>query len=395
MFYQAKADLEKEARAAIEMAKSLVQTDISVAQLQRILHSNRDLSVVSSHTQQTPTTFAQSLWEAVFADPHPTHTLITKSGKSITVTANSLAELEEITATMVNVFFIFLFALLVTLFTLRFAVNTRLKPLAELRAGLDSLKDGQFEVSRASTDIAEIQTLIEHYNNLIATLETKETQVTELRKRLADLQEDERRRLARELHDNLGQLITGINVQTYMLTRQKDNPDYIAQACAVIQQQREAVQNGVKELTNQLYPVFLQKLGLIPSLEQLVQTWQSIHNVAAEWRSETEHIEQDLTRDTHIYRITQEVLNNIAKHAEATKVWVNLTENEKGVTLRIQDNGKGMNIPSPESSGLGLDSIRERAAILGAALSLTSDSSGTLVELCVPINTAAQSPEEV
>ena len=394
MLYQAKADIEQEGRAALAMAQALVESGIDEQQLVHILNESRNLRVVTRELLVSEPSQLQGFFDQFFAGAHPMITLVTEAGETVYVQANSVAEFEEITATVVNVFIIFIIALFVTLFTLRFTINSRLKPLSELCSGLDSLQVGNFELNKSSTDIAEINTLISHYNNLISSLVKQDKQLVELRKRLAALQEDERRRLARELHDNLGQLITGINVQTYMLSRQKDNPEYIDKACAVIQQQCDAVQQGVKELTNQLYPVFLQKLGLVPSLEQLIQTWQSIHNIEVEWSVAPPIVPKELTRDTHIYRITQEAFNNIAKHAEATKVEVTLALDTGLLMLRIHDNGKGINQSEAEIVGLGLDSMRERAAILRAQITLTSDDSGTLVELRVPLSDTQSQTKE-
>ncbi|GGF73220.1 sensor histidine kinase [Alteromonas lipolytica] len=385
MFYQARSDITREGQGALQLAQTLAEANLDTTTLKQVLQNSRHLSVITGQESREvePTGGFLEQW---LAPQSPVTVITSASGQQFRVRANSGAEFDEITATVSNVLFIFVLALLLTLFTLRYAVNTRLKPLAELCRGLDSIQSGQFTLSAASTDIAEIHTLIEHYNNLISSLASKETQVATLRQRLSALQENERRLLARELHDNLGQLITGITVQTYMLEQQKHNPDFIVKACATIQQQCDAVHQGMKDLTNQLYPVFLGKLGLTTSIAQMIQTWQDIHQIEVSWLPDAATIATNLNRDTQVYRITQEIFNNIAKHAKATEVTVSLTANDDDLTLQVTDNGRGFVLPdNTQTAGLGLESMQERASLLGGHLNVRTNSSGTTVTLVAPL----------
>lgn len=384
MFYQARADISEEGEAALQLAETLAEASLDTDTLTRLLHNSRHLTVIehANAAAQLPLTGPLEKWLA----PPPARTTIrSASGDTITVIANSAAEFNEIIATVATVLFVFVLALLLTLFTLRYAVNKRLKPLAELCQGLESIQSGQFRLSAASTDIAEIHRLIEHYNNLIGSLASKETQVAGLRQRLSALQENERRLLARELHDNLGQLITGITVQTYMLEQQKQNPDFIVKACATIQHQCDAVHQGMKDLTNQLYPVFLNKLGLTTSIAQMIQTWQDIHQIEVHWLPDAATIATNLDRDTQIYRITQEIFTNIAKHANATVVTIGLTTTLDQLTLFVRDNGQGFSSEESKAAGLGLQSMHERASLLGGRLNVETHDKGTTVTLVAPL----------
>lgn len=398
LFNQAQTDLEKEHQAALQMALRLGESALPADKLESIIHSSRNLSFRQDDNTSGSESFIYQILMPYLTSSSKSVTIHDATGQPLRVFMNNHAEIEEISATVVNVFFIFLLALLLTLFTLRYAVQTRLKPLNELCSGLDSLKEGQYELSTASTDIAEIHKLIEHYNTLIGSLEIKESQVGKLRKRLSALQENERRLLARELHDNLGQLITGITVQTYMLTQQKNNPDYIAKACSYIQQQCDAVHQGMKELTKQLYPVFLSKLGLLQSLKQLTQSWQDIHQVDVSWSEHQSQLNNNLVRDTQIYRFAQEALNNIAKHANATQVSVLFSVSDHSLFLEIKDNGSGFrpldNQTDGLADGLGLESMHERANLLGGTFQLQTNRSGTTVTLSVPIETETELNDE-
>lgn len=387
MFYQARADIQQEESAAMKVAKVLADSKLSVDTIHAIVENNRGIRLASEARPATGF-IQQNLAPFFFIEPATT-TITAHNGESIIVEANNQPEINEIIDTVLNVFFIYLIALAITLFTLRYAINSRLKPLAELCEGLRSLNAGDLKLAEMSTDIAEIHTLIKHYNNLISGLSVKETLVSNLRKRLSALQENERRLLARELHDNLGQLITSITVQSYMLKQQKNNPEYIVKACENISSQCHSVHQGMKEITQQLYPVFLNKLGLISALQQMTQSWQDIHQIDVVWRSVKHQIEPDLHRDTQIYRCIQEALNNIAKHANATEVVITIHLFDDELSFSVEDNGVGFEV-TQQQQGLGLVSMHERAQLVGGKMKIDSNSNGTRVVLHVP----CKSPEE-
>lgn len=384
MFMQARADVHKEGRAAFSQAQTLAASDISLETLKLLLQSNRDLVLLSE--PPTPHSAQESSWSFnhIFTPIPPQAVQHALSGETLWIAANADAELDEIATTVIQVLSIFFVALLVTLFSLRYAVNSRLRPLAKLCDGLDSMTTGNYQYSGDATDIAEIQTLIDHYNSLTQSLQRKENQVVSLRKRVAAIQEQERQSLARELHDNLGQLITGITVQTYMLSQQREHPEFVAKACEQIQQQCNAVHQGMKEVTSQLYPVFLHRLGLVRSIHQVVQSWQDIHPVNVSWQEDCAPFEANLERDTQVYRIVQEALNNIAKHAQADQVDIHLNTDANNLLMTIRDNGTGFT-PDTNHRGLGLESMQERAKLANGRLLIDSSDKGTSLSLSIPV----------
>lgn len=384
MFHQARADIAKEGQSAIRMAQQLSSQAVPSDVMMNILSHSRHVDIAVVDDESNNKAKLSSFWTTLLGDSVAPVTLSMPDGTQLIVRANNHAELLEISATMINVLLIFVFALMLTLGTLRYAVKSRMKPLTELCSRLDSIKKGDYQQMVVATDIAEIDSLISHYNNLSQGLATKQFQVASLRQRIAALQENERQLLARELHDNLGQLMTGITVQTYMLKQQKHNPQYVEQACERIQQQCDAVHRGMKELTHQLYPVFLNRLGILGSLKELTQSWQDIHQIAVTWHCNCDSMKGDLYRDTQLYRIAQEALNNIAKHANATKVSVSVKIGKRDIYLIISDNGQGLT-PHEKAAGLGLESMAERAKLLHGELTISSSQDGTTIHLHSPL----------
>jgi two-component system sensor histidine kinase UhpB len=396
MYFQAKTDIADESEAAMSMATTLVAQNISAAEIQSILKYSRHLTVeiIDSPTASLiSNTSSHNFWASLDEVAKPI-SLPLDDQRQLVIRPNYRAELNEIINTVEDVFFIFIFALILTLTSLHYAVNSRLRSLVELSSALDSLGDGDFEVAVKRTDIAEINTLVNHYNHLAKALSVKQAQVMKLRHRLTALQENERRLLARELHDNLGQLMTGISVQTYMLLQQKNAPEYIEQGCRTIQQQCDHVQAGIRELTDQLYPVSLNRLGLVESIHQLVDKWQEIHNIEVHWFTNQSPLDYEPNRDTHIYRIFQEILNNIVKHASATQVNIAIVKECAILKIKVQDNGVGLPASLPTSSGLGMQSMRERASLIGAAFTINNSHNifgrGVSIDLTIPVTKTSE-----
>jgi len=205
-------------------------------------------------------------------------------------------------------------------------------------------------------------------------------------------QENERQRIASELHDSLGQRLVVINnmAQLMMRSHNKGNPinseamqEISAEAALAIQETREISYN--------LRPFQLDRLGLTKAIEIVLRTVGSasgIHTV-----SKLDNIDSSLPKELRInfYRIVQESLNNIMKHAQATEVDVRITRSEEGVVLSIRDNGIGFNSANRPSkggkSGFGLTGMEERAHSLGGTFRVRSaPSQGTVMTVEIPID---------
>lgn len=385
MFTQAKKDVDRETFSAMLMAEALTRQNIPVAQLKTALELDRHLST----TMVAATAAADSLVDhtsrsttpsIVYQDP-------VFEDQRLLISPNPDAEVEEIQATVLQVFGIFILSLFLTLKSLRVAIRARLKSLHSLSQALTSIPEGHYHVKVDKCDINEINDLIQHYNTMADSLAKKHSQVLRLRARVADLMENERRSLAREIHDNLGQLVTGISVQSYMLKQQSHNQIFVRKYAAAIVQQCEDIQSGFRVLTNQLYPVALSRVGLIAGLQDLCEHWQEIHNIPVSFNGSGDLVNQ-IDRDTHIYRIAQEALNNVAKHARATKVSMSAQVEANQLILQVKDNGVGLQQETnPEIHSLGLESMRDRASLIHAQFDIEPWAQGVVIRLVVPIET--------
>ena len=192
--------------------------------------------------------------------------------------------------------------------------------------------------------------------------------------RLVTVQEDERRRIARDIHDHLGQQMTALRMAIDALSALTPPHSPLAlQASRAAAVARELDQS-IDSLTWDLRPVALEQMGLSAALAHLVRAWSHRFGIAAEFQSvgpETAALHGHV--EIHLYRIVQEALHNIYKHARAQTVAVVLESTDSDIKLMVEDDGVGFDpaaVTQPQQ--LGLVSMRERATLLGGVLDIES-----------------------
>jgi signal transduction histidine kinase len=220
-----------------------------------------------------------------------------------------------------------------------------------------------------------------------------ENEIKALFTRLVSAQEDERRRIARDVHDQLGQQMTAVRINLEGLQRRTDLDTPCAESVERTMRLAEELDRSIDFLAWELRPAALDHLGLPAALAHLVGGWSERFHVPADYdtvgingvrlRSEVE---------ANLYRLTQEALHNVYKHARATHVSVLLERRDHQIVLVVEDNGRGFTIAdvSPEAGpSLGLVSMRERAALFGGELTIESTPEfGTSLTVRVPITDA-------
>lgn len=215
-----------------------------------------------------------------------------------------------------------------------------------------------------------------------------------LTQNLYSIQEGERRHLARELHDELGQWLTAIHAEAQAIEGMLDGKEHkIAASVQAISESAGEMHKVIRNMLHQLRPALLDELGLADSLRELVNQWHSHHGSI----SCALVMEGDLNgfgENTNItaYRIIQEALSNIAKYAEADRVAVKLwrepgeTPDADVLVLSVEDNGKGFD-PDRLSKGFGLLGMRERAIAAGGKFSLLNNPGmGVRINVSLPLN---------
>jgi len=206
-----------------------------------------------------------------------------------------------------------------------------------------------------------------------------------LSQRSMQVQEEERRNLARELHDELGQSLNAIKVDAVAIRDNSATLPEIHRGAVSIIEVSSQVYDVVRSLMRRLRPVALDELGLRSAVQYSVEQWQRRHaGVRCAFTADGELDDLDEQTNITLYRLVQECLTNVAKHAGATQVSISLTRAVHELRFSFSDNGKGFD-PSQRPRGLGLVGLRERAEALGGRLELDSaPGRGVQVKAVIP-----------
>jgi two-component system sensor histidine kinase UhpB len=220
-----------------------------------------------------------------------------------------------------------------------------------------------------------VQELQAAFNEMLDRLEGERR---ESARRAVMAQEAERRRIARELHDELGQTLTGVLLQADALGRDPSP--------AAIEQTRESARRGLEEvrrIARDLRPDLLGELGLFSSLHALATTFTRHTGVPVDRDLSPSLPTLEDASEVVLYRVAQEALTNVARHAGARHVRMTLSHTRRGVHLVVEDDGRGL--ASGTADGAGITGMRERALLVRGRLALAAlPSGGTRVTLSIP-----------
>ena len=189
-------------------------------------------------------------------------------------------------------------------------------------------------------------------------------------RRVVEAQELERRRLARELHDQTGQELTGVLLSLRAIEEAED-PEALAKAVAAVREQVVQTLHDVRRLAVELRPKVLDDFGLVAAVERLAQTFQDQTGLALDLETQLGDKRLPGEIETALYRMVQEGLTNVVKHGQAGRVSIVLALSSKAITAVIEDDGRGFE-PDQNHEGMGLDGMRERLGLLGGRLKIES-----------------------
>lgn len=209
--------------------------------------------------------------------------------------------------------------------------------------------------------------------------------------RIVTAQDEERRMIARELHDEVGQSLAAIRVELSLAQRAPADAATSAARMESLRAITEGTLNTIRDLSHLLHPAMLDDLGLVAALESLTVGFTSRHDIACEFAHENLDERLPPLLEAAIFRIVQETLNNVARHARARHCRVSVRRTGEHVQVSVTDDGVGFERPDGDeaggTAGLGLIGIRERAALFGGTLHVTSaPDRGTriFVQLVIP-----------
>ena len=219
-------------------------------------------------------------------------------------------------------------------------------------------------------------------------VDSRTNELQRLSVRLMTLQDQERRRIARDLHDGLGQelAVAKMVLDKILLQKtEKPNDESWTQASSIIDR---AIQQ-VRTMSHLLHPPLLDEVGLLSALSWYVDGLAKRSGLETSLDVQPREFPRLSTElETAVFRIIQEALTNVFRHSEAQKVWINLSHNNGRISVAVRDDGRGVDKRiaelRPESIGVGLGGMKQRARELGGELRLIDAQPGTLVEITIP-----------
>jgi two-component system, NarL family, sensor histidine kinase UhpB len=259
-------------------------------------------------------------------------------------------------------------------------------PLRRIERTIQAVRSGNTaaRVPEGTLTDQEIERLAETLNAMLDELEHARRQQVALSTQVLTAQEEERRRISRELHDDTAQSLTSLLLYANALEQGEDRREQ-RQALAEIRNAVSHSLEGIRRLARELRPFALDDLGLAAALESHVQEFARRTNIRASFTHTCANCRLPGPIELALFRVAQEALTNVAKHAEARETSIRLTCSEHLAALSIRDDGHGFDV-SASSSNVGLYSMRERIALVRGALTIASSEQGTEVRAEVPLD---------
>jgi two-component system sensor histidine kinase UhpB len=266
-----------------------------------------------------------------------------------------------------------------------FTAGATLRPLRDLGQGLTRMRGGNYQDMIPAAGPPEIRKSCEEANELARTLSRLNQDNRSLLRKIVSLQDDERRDLARELHDELGPLLFGIRANTVALLEAvpQDRAQLDASAEGVVQSV-EALQQANRRILDRLRPLYIHELGLEKSIQTLLRNAGS----QAPELELTSKIDDSLTDvdgllSQTIYRVIQEGVTNVLRHARASSMNVEAAIRDRQLRIEISDDGVGF--PNENLFGRGLTGMHERVRALGGTFQLLREDGRTCIRCRLPV----------
>jgi signal transduction histidine kinase len=302
-----------------------------------------------------------------------------------------------------------------TVFVAYFFARSITQPLQRTAALAEQIRRGNYSHRMEENIGGEIGSLAKAINEMADRVEERTAEITKRNEKLTSeiverkiaqdrlqnlshkivrLQEEERRRVSRELHDGINQLLVSVkykieNFEEKFSHSPQQALDDIKKAGIFL---GEAI-SEVRRVSHDLRPSVLDDLGLMPAISNLIRRFSERNLIDVEVKGLENHFERlPADVETALYRIVQEALMNIEKHANATHVVINMTRTDNNITIRLEDNGEGFSMQkamrkSRSTQSMGLRNMRERIELLQGTFFIHSDvGKGTFVEVKAPLN---------
>ncbi|MES1928782.1 methanol utilization control sensor protein moxY [Salinisphaera dokdonensis CL-ES53] len=328
-------------------------------------------------------------WFAAMTRPNslPNRRIVVAPDYAIHILADPDDEIEEAwqdTRGLLALLLVFYGATIVIVYRL---LGRAIVPVQRIDAALARIEHGDYAIRLPHFSLPEFDGIAAQFNHMAETLAAARSENQRLREHSLRIQEDERRSLARELHDELGQSLTAIRADAAgILARRERLPDGVAESAEAIAEVAARIYDQTRLMMRRLRPPGLDELGLDAALEEHIAGWQRTHP-AIEIAYTGDDTLSDLPSPAaiHVFRLVQEALTNALRHGQPKRIDVALGTSAGRLRLTITDDGRGFD-PAARRPGLGLSGMSERIDLLAGQLHIdSSPGGGTRVRADIPL----------
>ncbi|MEA2468986.1 MAG: two-component system, NarL family, sensor histidine kinase UhpB [Thermoleophilaceae bacterium] len=279
------------------------------------------------------------------------------------------------------------FALLALTIVLILLVNMmmlrrRFLPLERLIATIEAIDPsapGELTLPTDPQEAEEVGRLAASFRRMLGRIEDERRRSGQL---VLRAQEEERRRLARDLHDEVNQALTAILLRLEALSQAA--PPELTDELSEVKRLVNQAMNELLQLARQLRPTALDDHGLLPAMASQVRRFAAQTGIKTDLNASGEETRLQPDEEIAVFRIAQEALANVARHAGASQVKVDLRAGKEGIELTVRDDGRGFEPEMPVGNGLGLGGMAERARLVGGELTIESQP-GAGTQLCLKV----------
>jgi two-component system sensor histidine kinase UhpB len=291
-----------------------------------------------------------------------------------------------------------LIGIAITLLVNAVILRVALRPLDDLERTAARVQRGELDRRAPVSPVAdrELERLRRTFNAMLDTAAAYRARLREVAARALGAAEEERKRIARELHDETAQMLAALLIRIRVVRNSRD-PDAMGPLLDGMREDVSQALEGIRRFARGLRPPALDELGLVPAIEGHARSLEEISGLAVEVHAED--VSGDLPPQAELatYRIVQEALSNVVRHAHATRARVAIAREDGRLVVTVEDDGRGFdpaNALSTDGGGLGLFGMKERAGYIGGRVEVASTpGAGTRVRAEIPLRDDAPEGE--
>lgn len=305
---------------------------------------------------------------------------------TLIIQANPLDEITEVWHESIAFFSTLLILVLFTFLSVHLVFNKTLRTIQLIVENLEGIEKGEYDKKLPDFGIQEYDRIAKAVNHMSNVLKSTQLQNQALTQHSLEIQEEERQHLSQELHDEFGQSLTALKVMAVTAAHEKSDTIRITTSMVEI---CDHLMTVLRSMMKQLHPLMLTELGLKATVEDLIEQWQS-RTSSTQFNVKVDNAVDDMDKTIiiQVFRVIQESLTNIIRHADARQVSISLQikESPSILELIVDDNGQGLDLMTP-FTGFGLQGMTERVKLLGGTFELHSQpQQGMQIMAKIPLN---------